>query len=278
MNIIGSFEQCNLLIKDFKKANGKTVTNFFFLPKELKSLIEQKEVQFQQNGGTLIFSVEEQDFSHIYYFVCEGQTPEIRKTDKVMILDLVARKGQNSDEIKSEGKRWQAVGFQAYKSYVRMKYGIDKKTYKGIRFELDNKCFFSRARQEDINAVSDLWNMNLDRYSTPLPSAGDMKQIVESGHVFVVRQSDSVVGAVYMNAASKSCVLQHLAVAPRCRRQGLGSVLMGYALNAMAQEGIETCYLWVDVHNVPAYESYKKYGFEEDGLWSEQLRCDADKE
>lgn len=278
MKKIESYDQCNLLIKNFRKAGGKIVTNFFFLPKELKDLIEQKEVRYQQNDGALIFSVEENDFSHIFYFVRDDLVPDVEKTDKEMILDLVARQGKNSKELKSEKERWQTVGFRVYKSYIRMKYGIDNPFFAGIDFGLKKGCDFSNARQGDIDAVLDLWKMNLDRYSTPLPYFEDMKRIIESGHVYVVRQRGSVVGAVYMNTASKSCVLQHLAVAPECRRQGLGTALMNYALKGMAQEGIETCYLWVDIHNVPAYESYRKYGFEEDGLRSEQLRCSVDKE
>lgn len=275
MKKIESYEQCNLLIKNFRKVKEKLVTNFFFLPKELKAMLEQKEVLYQQNDGTLIFFVKEMDFFHIFYFACEEQALEIEKPDKVMILDLVAREGQNPKEINLEKKRWNAVGFQEYKSYVRMKYDIDKRENASKSAAIKKACDFSRARQEDIEAVSDLWKANLDQYSTPLPSAGDMKRIIESNHVYVAKQCGNIVGAVYMNAASKSCVLQHLVIAPRCRRQGLGTFLMEYALEGMAQEGIEKCHLWVDIQNIPAYESYKRYGFQEDGLYSKQLKCDG---
>lgn len=73
-------------------------------------------------------------------------------------------------------------------------------------------------------------------------------------------------GAVYMDTVSKSCILKHLTVSSPCRRQGLGTALINYALKAMALEHIERCYLWVDVNNMPAYESYKNMGLRKTGF------------
>lgn len=274
MEKIESYNQCNLLIKAFRKGSGRVTANFFFLPKELQDIIEKREMKYQESKETLIFCIEENDFSHIFYFAKGKETPVIENAGKVMILDLVSRDIENSKEIKLEEERWQAAGFREYKRYVRLKMNIEKASYINRDFSHSKNYELSCAEHKDMDAVLALWRMNLDKYSTPLPKDEEMGQIADSGHVYVVRQRDIVVGAVYMDAASKSCVLNHLAVHPSHRRQGLGTRLMDYALRGMALEGIEKCHLWVDVHNMPAYESYKKYGFEEDGLWSKQLRCD----
>lgn len=271
MKKVESYEQCNLLIKNFKKANNKLITNFFFMPKELKAIIASREILYQESKEALIFCIEEKDFSHIFYFVKEESHFELENTGKIMILDLIARNMGDSKEIKQEERIWQSVGFREYKQYIRLWYHIEKEFYEKIDFARYKDFNLSYAELMDMNAVSDLWEASLDRYSSPLPNDTDMKQLIKSGHVYVAKQNGIVTGAVYMDAASKSCILKHLAVKLSCRRQGLGTALMNYALKAMALENIERCCLWVDINNTPAYESYKKYGFEEDGLWSKQL-------
>lgn len=273
MKKIVSYEQCNLLIKNFKKDHNKLITNFFFMPKELKELIVSKEIFYQESKDALILSIDEKDFSHIFYFVEEKPFLELEKTGKIMILDLIARKTSASMEIEisQEEKIWQSVGFKEYKQYIRLLYHIEKDFYEKMEFDWHKDYHLSCAELMDRNAVLRLWEAGLDRYSSPLPAETDMEQLIKSGHVYVAKQEGDVTGAVYMDTASKSCILKHLTVSSSCRRQGLGTALMNYALKVMALEHIERCYLWVDVNNMPAYESYKKYGFKEDGLWSKQL-------
>ena len=69
MKTVESYNQCNLLIKDFRREHGKVATNFYFLPNELKDIIERREMKYWQNKEALLFYVEETDFSHIFYFV-----------------------------------------------------------------------------------------------------------------------------------------------------------------------------------------------------------------
>ena len=271
MEKIESYEQCNLLIKNFKKNNNKTITNFFFLPKELKALIASKEIFYQENKEALIFCIEEKDFSHIFYFVNEKSFFELENTEKIMIIDLIARKICVSKEIELEEKIWRSVGFKEYKQYIRLWYHLEKDFYEKIESDRHRDYQLTYAELMDRNAVLDIWETNLDKYSSPLPNDTDMEHLLKSGHIFVAKREGIVKGAVYMDVASKSCILKHLVVIPSCRRQGLSTALMNYALKAMVLEHIERCYLWVDINNTPAYENYKKYGFEEDGLWSKQL-------
>ncbi len=271
MKTVESYNQCNLLIKDFRREHGKVATNFYFLPNELKDIIERREMKYWQNKEALLFYVEETDFSHIFYFVKGDHVPDVEKTEKTMILDLVATDIENSDAIKSEEKRWMTAGFKIYKKYVRLKYMIEKESYCNQDLMQKKDFGLSCAGHKDIDAILDLWRFNLDPYSIPLPNKQDLQRMIGTGHVYVMKQCNGLVGAAYMNTASKSCVLNHLVINPLYRRQGLGTILMDFALRRMAQEGIEKCYPWVDINNIPVYESCKKYGFQEEGLWSEQM-------
>ena len=126
MKKVESYEQCNLLIKNFKKEHNKLITNFFFMPKELKELIASKEIFYHESKDALIFSIEEKDFSHIFYFVKEKPFLGLESTGKTMILDLIARKTGDSMEIEisQEEEIWQSAGFKEYKQYIRLQYHI----------------------------------------------------------------------------------------------------------------------------------------------------------
>lgn len=271
MKKIETYEQCSLLIKNFKKCNNKLITNFFYLPKDLKTIIANRKIRYQESKDALIFCVEEKDFFHIFYFAIEESAITLENTEKVMILDLVARNINDSKEIEQEKKIWKSVGFKEYKRYIRLKYQIKQEFCEAIDLVRHKDCELLCAAPIDANAVLNLWETNLDRYSSPLPNNKDMEYLIKSGHIYVIKQKGIVIGAVYMDASTKSCNLRYFAVMPSYRRRGLGTALMNYALRAMALEHIERCYLWVDINNMPAYLSYKKYGFEEDELWSEQL-------
>lgn len=271
MNRIETYEQCNFIIQNFKKDTKKIITNFFFLPKELKQIIATREIRYQESKDTLIICVEEIDFSHIYFFKLDESVPVIEDTGKVMIVDFVVRSGINLEKIELEKKKWFAANFKEYKQYIRLKYILEKPSCSHLDFLKTNSWCLSHANTNNTNDILDIWMENLDKYSTPLPSTEELVQLIESGYIYIISDNNIVVGAVYMNMASKVCILKHLTVCASYRRQGLGTALMDYALGEMKRKGIEKCFLWVDVNNIPAYESYKKYGFIEEGLWSIQL-------
>jgi len=57
-----------------------------------------------------------------------------------------------------------------------------------------------------------------------------------------------------------------IAVDPDYRRRGLGEVLLAYALNCLAGEGVQQVFLEVRAGNQPAQNLYLKFGFFVDGV------------
>lgn len=101
MDRIESYEQCVDMIKEFKKSCNKTVTNFYFLPYELKEIIAQGRVFYQLSENALVFYTDEREYTCVYYFLEEGTGSVVTAAGRTMLLDFVVREA----DMKRPGRR-----------------------------------------------------------------------------------------------------------------------------------------------------------------------------
>lgn len=274
MDRVESYEQCVDMIKKFKRNCEKTVTNFFFLPNELKEIIDHGIVYFQISEKALIFFMDEKEYLCMYYFLEEGIGSVITSAGKPLLLDFVARENGYEKAEEREKERWRSSGFEFYKGYVRMQcdLSVHESSTWGDVIQCAG-CELFCAGFEDAEEIAGLWQGSLDHFSVPIPNAEEVCQMIRSQHVYCLKKAGEIVGAVYMDVTADRCVLKHLAVKSVFRGHGLGMVIMGYALRNMSEENVNSCCLWVATDNTAAYKSYKKYGFQEEGLKSGRLIC-----
>jgi ribosomal protein S18 acetylase RimI-like enzyme len=82
---------------------------------------------------------------------------------------------------------------------------------------------------------------------------------------FVARDEGQVVGAVLTGTDGRRGYLQHLAVAPSHRGQGLGRALAERAVEALRALGIAKCHLMVRQENAQARAFWAHVGWSERG-------------
>ncbi len=89
------------------------------------------------------------------------------------------------------------------------------------------------------------------------------------GLSFVARAGETLVGTVLCGHDGRRGYLQHLAVAKRYRRQGIGRALVARALSALRDADINKCHLFVLKTNRQAVDFWKRIGwFERDDLFT----------
>lgn len=272
MNKIELYEQWIDIVNKFKKEYKKFRTNMFFMPDEIKQIMAIKQVFYLRMEAVLLFFIEEEECIRVYYFVDKDHMADIRLpllniADKSMVLDLVMREPENNVEI----AWWKTEGYIEYKTYIRMQTGMkrDNNIEEEVLLNEDTKLECADVRQ--CNRILELWKTHLDKYSISLPKQDEMKRILKTGHVYCVKSIDEIIGVVYIDSSKKRCMLRHLVIDKKYRKLGYGTKLMDFALKRVALEGIESCYLWVDVDNIPANFMYEKYGFRKDSLIMKQL-------
>lgn len=93
---------------------------------------------------------------------------------------------------------------------------------------------------------------------------------------FVARDQGRLVGAVLVGTDGRRGYLQHLAVAPSHRGEGLGRALAERAVAALRALGIEKCHLMVRQENAPARAFWERLGWSERGDIILMSHVDAD--
>lgn len=81
------------------------------------------------------------------------------------------------------------------------------------------------------------------------------------GLSFIARDAGRLVGVVLAGTDGRRGYLQHLAVAPAYRRQGLGRALAQRVIAALGAAGIAKCHLFVRVDNQDARAFWLRLGW-----------------
>jgi ribosomal protein S18 acetylase RimI-like enzyme len=89
------------------------------------------------------------------------------------------------------------------------------------------------------------------------------------GLSFVACLRGNLIGAILCGHDGRRGILYHLAVLPEYRRVGIGRKLVNHCLKALAQAGIDKCYIFVFSDNTKAMSFWKRIG------WSKYEGLDA---
>jgi N-acetylglutamate synthase len=120
-----------------------------------------------------------------------------------------------------------------------------------------------KMRLRDLDAVLDLWK------KTPGVGFGadDTRAGVSAclrrnpGLCAVAKERGKIVGAVLAGYDGRRGSIHHLAVAPTCRRRGIGRALVEHGLKGLAGAGIGKCNIMVFRENRSGRAFWRKLGF-----------------
>ncbi len=118
---------------------------------------------------------------------------------------------------------------------------------------------------EDYDAVLALWQSSS---GMTLRQCDSRQAITEYLHrnpqlSQVLWHDDELVGAVLVGTDGRRGYLQHLAVATRWQRQGLGKQLLAASITALQSAGIDKTHLFIHSDNATALAFYRHLGWQE---------------
>jgi N-acetylglutamate synthase len=118
---------------------------------------------------------------------------------------------------------------------------------------------------EDYAEVTALWRASEGIGLSTADSREGIARFLERnpGLAFVARGAGKLAGAVMVGDDGRRGYLYHLAVAPTCRRQGIGLALVERCLAGLRQRGIEKCHIFVYGANESGKAFWRQAGFQE---------------
>ena len=148
---------------------------------------------------------------------------------------------------------------------LRAKNGITEPDEERLyRLEKHRKTIIRVMNTEDYDRVYALWmsckNMGFNNLD-------DSRQGIEKylkrnpSTCFVAEQGDAIVGVVLAGHDGRRGFIHHMAVAEDCRRQGIATDLLGQALAALKEEGINKTALLVFNRNEAGNAFWERQGF-----------------
>lgn len=129
------------------------------------------------------------------------------------------------------------------------------------------KLIIEKGRAEDADAMaaiervcfSDPWSAESFRQMMSLPVARPLSAWIEADGKRILA------GYFIALAVPPEVEIANIAVAPDCRRMGIGRALMAEGLRRQMNEGCDSFFLEVRESNLPAQALYRSLGFTETG-------------
>ena len=109
----------------------------------------------------------------------------------------------------------------------------------------------------ESEAIPDPWSLE------------SIRRLIETDYAVgrvCVDESGQVLGYYSYYAIADEADVNNIAVAPACRRQGIGASLMRDLCRTAQARGLRSAILEVRVSNAPAIALYRKFGFEQVGI------------
>lgn len=118
-----------------------------------------------------------------------------------------------------------------------------------------------KMRPQDCHEV---WMLQRECFSVPWSEDSiESMMNVPGYHHLIIRQGERLVGYIGMKMVLDEADITNVAVAPDCRRQGLGRQLLGGLLEKARQEHIVRIFLEVRASNEAAFSLYEQAGFQQ---------------
>ncbi|MFH1512086.1 MAG: GNAT family N-acetyltransferase [Bacillota bacterium] len=263
------------LVQAFKTSHATVWTNCFMLPAEIERNIVKKRMRVTADLENLLIWIAEEYCDRLYYYTATLEPldkqafAEFAGKGRPVALDIVTKHLAAGAESTVEAK-WKRSGFGLHSVYQRMTVSAANAA----------ACLLSAAPKSDAPAVRTLdesripeilglWRICLDSVSIARPDADKLRELMAQNRVLYIISRENVLCAAMVSLPEgKKAAIDHVAVHPSYRRQGLARALVVSAMQRDLQNGVDSFYLWVDHANEPAIRLYEELGFTPDGTQS----------
>lgn len=268
MNLIKDYQEYQEILKGFRKKGVSYEKNFFLLPKEIRSLIEEARLYYLIENEILYLLVDEGHHYHLYYFWDLSRTPVLPELDKPGLIENIYNenaKQENNNLIRemllNAGAVFKKKSYQieiesdGRKALLDAEYSDTQEKLK--KYEME----FAFAQKEDIPEVKVLWDNHLEAFDFNNFTETTIDKMLAEKQIIVIKDKlGKVVATECMDIFGNRSLSYHLVVAPEARGRSLGKAFMCEWLKRTEESGIATCNCWIAEDNTVSMNCHLKAG------------------
>ncbi|MGI5976084.1 MAG: GNAT family N-acetyltransferase [Candidatus Limivicinus sp.] len=264
MNKIQSFDEYKSLTEKAKLLPHR-MSNCFFLPATVKSLIEQDRLSFQEIKNGIMLLESESGFYRCYYYLTPDIPSEVLKLDRPGVIEFVFQNSL-SEKQREQIEILEKMGFVLGRESARISAPIPEKLPDR---ESTGEAEVSPALSGDLAECRNLFYSSFDPLYSYLPDDEELAEAIAGKKVLTVRADDKIAGALYYEIEKTVAAVRLLTVRPECQHRGLAQKLVT-AYMRTASESAGSFSHWVNKSNDGAIMLYSKFGYAFDGRYANE--------
>ena len=263
MELVKDIAQFDHLVREFSLEYQSIYSNIFLMPYEIEKFISDKNFYCHRISNVLLFLRETRDFYYLYFYLPlnEEIVPDLNfylpHMSKTIITDLVYQEKISNSPPETVQIILKENGFQFHKKYIQMFLSL-KNNKEFLQYSIENGGF-QFAKLNDYNSIQNLWDQNLNHYSTALPTHEELLRLVLEQKILAIYINEKICALMVLEIKGKTGYISHVVVDPEYRRKGYAYSLIIKTIKN--NPSIAKYTLWVEETNIAAFGLYTRLGF-----------------
>lgn len=266
-----NFEHFISIEKEFKLKFSKIYTNSLFMPSELIKHIKKGKLFFEQTENLLQLFLDEGTYFRCYLYYNHNKF-SLKYHGKPCVYEVIYKKGKANDSQVMLKNLLLNAGCKPHLVNRRMTYNLNNYILKDEQIKInDNIIKAAFADASHAKAIRDLWVNVLPPFNSDIPDVNDLVGEIKNSRIVSILIDGTLVASGKIKIVGRRASVWLISVDREYRRMRLGTLLLNKLINTAYNNGCLSVFLWVSENNYAAFESYKKYGFNEDVYISEEF-------
>lgn len=272
MEQIISLKQYDQLLKNERKIFGCLHTNCFLMAPEIKRIIAQERLYFEETDQGLLFFVDEKKYYQVYFHISpETKEFQITPKEKPVLVRVIYMQGNKSVLQEKMDGLISDAGFSLLDSTTQV-YTVAKDNLAAMgamyeRMEILLQGYgmkFIVAGEEHLNKILELRDSEpeLKVFHIPFHTREEELQIIrEGGYACIINRSNEICAARKIERMMGSLYSPWFCVKSEYKNKyGLGIVMTGFEMKYACEHDLPRVYGWIANDNVESWNYHKRLG------------------
>lgn len=278
MDKLHGIEEYKVLLKQFRKEHKTSFSNLYFMPKDMERYINLGRVEYEKKEAGVIFYFDEECYYRVCMCVEIGETFNISKRDKKLLIRNIYRKSEQDEELKEFECNLERNGFNLVGTTFQVQQKTKELWQKCSRLEkyvllMQDQGF--RCIEADFSQYKEIESLILDSniikdYQLDYLTEQE-KQMMLAGSYLCVLDKHNQICAVSLCVVNGGVARNgSIAVKEEYKMKGIAPLIAYQRFKWFRESGIDLSQTWIRVDNDASIKYNKSLGYQSTGKYANE--------